>query len=665
VKIAHIPPTIPIRHSAEASALADQFRRMPGGWESRLALDTETTGLSITNDFPLYWSLSDGIDRWCLDATLLLDGTFDDIFEDPERVWVFANAKYDMHMLANYACPLLRGQKYDIVGMSASINENGLHGLKAQSKRELGIPMADFKSVIKVRRNSDIPFLLMNPENYEVVSDYASLDAYVTWLLSEKHQKEMVNIDYGGGLSAWDYFKAIEVPFTDCLWRIERRGMLVDRDAVESLRPEFEEMREYARAQVYRSAGRPLNINSGAQMSAIFFDEMNLKPLKYTNGGAPSLNKEVLKAYAKSGVRLAQHVLDFRQFDKYLGTYINGFFSDEMLSFDGRVHTTFNQFKTATGRLSSSDPNMQTLPSKDHQGSRLRSVFVPPEGYRLGVWDYSTLEMRVMANMSKDRVMVEAIRDGLDLHCLTASQMMGVGYESAVAAKIADDIGIDDSRAITKKLASKTGVTESHAARIVSQLDEKSVLSLVRARTAAKTIGFGVLYGAGPKSISEQLGITSGDAKSKIEEWFSTFPAVRRYIEDAHEAVLQAPHTVRTITGRYRHLPEAASPRHGSRSAAQRQAVNTPIQGSAGDLVKLAMLKIDQDPTLGGESLDGGDLGVRMVLQVHDELIFEVPDECSADAEPLIVNHMQNPGITLNVPLDVEGGYGANWKEAK
>lgn len=665
MRISYIPPTIPIRQPSEASALADRLRRMPAGWETRLALDTETTGLSIVNDFPLYWSLSDGESRWCLDATLLLDGAFDDIFEDPDRVWVFANAKYDLHMLANYSVPLLRGRKYDIVGMSTSINENGMHGLKAQSKRELGIQMADFKSVIKVRRNADIPFLLMDPNNYEVVSDYASLDAYVTWLLSEKHYKEMQNIDYGGGLSAWDYFNVIEVPFTDCLWRIERRGMLVDRDAVERLRPEFEEMREYARAQVYRAAGKPLNINSGAQMSAIFFDEMKLKPLKYTSGGAPSLNKEVLKAYAKSGIKLAQHVLDFRQFDKYLGTYINGFFSDEMLAFDGRVHTTFNQFKTATGRLSSSDPNMQTLPSKDQEGSRLRSVFVPPDGYRLGVWDYSTLEMRVMANMSRDRVMVDAITKGLDLHCLTASQMMGVGYESAVAAKIADDIGLEDTLGVTKKLVSKTGISEDHAARIVSQLDEGVVTSLIRARTAAKTIGFGVLYGAGPKSISEQLGITSTDAKSKIEEWFGTFPGVRRYIENAHQAVLEPPHTVRTITGRYRHLPEAASPRHGSRSAAQRQAVNTPIQGSAGDLVKLAMLKIDQDLVLGGASLDGGELGVRMVLQVHDELIFEVPEECSADAEPLIVKHMQNPGVTLNVPLDVEGGYGANWKEAK
>jgi len=664
VKINHLPPTISILDSASAQNLMVELMQRPVGWETRLALDTETTGLSIMNDFPLFWSLSDGKRRWCLDASLLLEGIFDPLFRDPERMWVFANAKYDLHMLANYHVPYLKGRKYDIIGMSTSIDENGQHGLKTQAKKFLNINMTDFKDVIKVRKNSDIPFLLLDPNNYEVVSDYASLDAYATWLLSEKHYKEMINIDYGGGLNAWDYFNMIEVPYTDCLWRVERRGILVDQNVTAQLRPEFENARDDLQKEIFSLVGKPFNINSAPQLSEIFFDQLKLKPISYTNGGGRSLAADVLKKYAKSGVKLAQLVLDFRMYDKLISNYIEGH-CGKFLALDGRVHANFNQFGTATGRLSSSGPNMQTIPSKKAQGSRLRNAFVAPDGFRLGVWDYSTLEMRVMAHMSNDIVMCDAIQKGLDLHCLTASQMLGVQYEHAVAAKIIDDLGFDDEIGAIKKLSKKVDIDEKDAEKIVTKMTKKDVTSLIGARSAAKTIGFGVLYGAGPRSISEQLDVSVDMAKKRIGEWFDTFPGVKHYIERAHHDVLQEPHVVRTISGRYRHLPEAASSKRFLQSSAQRKAVNTPIQGSAGDLVKFAMLAIDQDPVLGGDRLNGGELGVRMVLQVHDELIFEVPEEHADEAAPLIVNRMQYPGIEMKVPLVVEGGYGDNWKEAK
>lgn len=664
MKINHIPPTVSIQDSLSAQGLLAELMNRPVGWESRLALDTETTGLSIMNDFPLFWSLSDGVDRWCLDASLLLEGIFDPLFRDPERMWVFANAKYDLHMLANYHVPLLKGRKYDIIGMSTLIDENGPQGLKTQAKKFLNINMTEFKEVLKVRKHSDIPFLLMNPDNYTLVSDYASLDAYATWLLSELHYKELMGIDYGGGLNAWDYFNMIEVPYTDCLWRVERRGILVDQDVTALLRPEFSNSRDDLQKEIFSLVGKPFNINSAPQLSDIFFDQMNLKPISYTNGGGRSLAADVLKKYAKSGVKLAQLVLDFRMYDKLISNYIEGHCGKHLAS-DGRVHANFNQFGTATGRLSSSGPNMQTIPSKKAQGSRLRNAFIAPEGFRLGVWDYSTLEMRVMAHMSNDVVMCDAIKKGLDLHCLTASQMLGVQYERAVAAKVVDDLGFKDEAGVVKKLAKKVSISEETASDIVASLTKKDVTNLIGARSAAKTIGFGVLYGAGPRSISEQLDVSVDMAKKRIEEWFDTFPGVKHYIDRAHHDVLQSPHVVRTISGRYRHLPEAASPRRFLRGSAQRKAVNTPIQGSAGDLVKFAMLAIDQDPVLGGSKLNGGALGVRMVLQVHDELIFEVPEETAEEAANLIVERMQNPGINMKVPLAVEGGYGKNWKEAK
>jgi DNA polymerase I len=663
--ITHIPPTICVRDSITAGYLAIELESRPKGWVGRLALDTETTGLSITEDFPLYWSLSDGVRRWCIDAELLLEGTFDRLFCDQDRYWVFANPKYDLHMLANYNTPIPRGRKYDVIGMSLFVEDNGLHGLKAQAKRDLGIHMADFKEVVKFRRNADMPFELLNPNNYAVVSDYASLDAYVTWLLSELHAEKLENIHYGGGLTAWDYYNDIEIPYTDCLYRVERRGILVDSGVVEELRPEFDEKRRNLQADIFTIAGKPFNIQSDKQLAGVFFDTLKLKPVKYTDTGAPSLDKFALSEYVKAGVPLATKITEFREYDRLVNMYIDGH-CGKWLGSDNRVHTTLNQFRTATGRLSSGDPNMQAIPSRSSEGVRLREAFVAPKGYRLGVWDYSTLEMRVMAHMSSDRAMSDAISSGMDLHAFTASQMLGVTYEHVIAAKLADDLGLEDTLGLTKRLETKAKIDSARATKVVRDLTPESVNKLLKARSVSKTIGFGVLFGAGPQKVSSQIKSSVDEAKEKMAQWFSTFPGVRRYIENAHAAILNNPHKTQTITGRFRHLPEAASPRRSQQAAAQRRAVNTPIQGSAGDLVKFAMLSIDVDPLLGNRAIDGGVYGVRMVLQVHDELIFEVPEEFSEPAAHLIKERMEDAGgINMNVPLEVAGGYGKNWREAK
>lgn len=657
-----LPEPITLDTREEAARLAHWLFNRPRGWETRLAIDTETTGLSITQDFPLFWSLSDGKSRWFLDAIYLTDKTFDALFSDPNQVWCLANAKYDLHMMANFSSPTLRGPIYDIVGMGNMLDENLPQGLKAQSKRELGIDMKDFRTVFSLRSAKDVPRALMDPANREALVRYASLDAFATWHISEKLAPRLRNLPFFGDYSAFDYYTEIETAYTQCLWRIERRGMHVDVNVVDNIRPAFEDIVQNAKRDIWKRAGRPININSNAQLAELLFDQVGLKPLKFTPSGAPSLDKAALETYSKQGVPIVDSILKYRKYTKYIGTYLDGHLSKHLTK-EHRIHSSLKQFGTVTGRLSSADPNMQNIPSNG-PGLRLREAFTAADGFSLGVWDYSTLEMRVMAHMSSDVEMIKAIHSGLDIHCFTAAQMMNVDYSQAVAAKLADDHGLDHAD-LADMLSAKTDIPVCDARATIQSMDEGDVHVLIKARKAAKAVGFGVMFGLGPTRLADQLNVTSGDAKQRIAEWFSAFPGVKRFIDKAHRNVLTYPHEVRTISGRYRRLNDGGSPKRGLQAAAQRRAVNTPIQGSAGDIVKFAMLRIDQDPLLGGSRLEGGELGVRMTMQVHDELICEVPHGYEDLSESLIMNHMSNPGFDIKVPLAVEGGFGKNWRTAK
>lgn len=654
-------PTI-VDDRAAAVSLAHWLANRPKGWDYRLAIDTETTGLSIIQDFPMFWSLSDGESRWFLDALYLAEGMFDSLFYDTEQVWVLANAKFDMHMLANFSSPTLHGEIYDIIGMGNMLDENLPQGLKSQSKRELGIDMKEFKDVFNLRSHKHVPRALMDPNNRDTLVRYATLDAYATWHVSEKLQPRLEQLPFFTDYSAWDYYREIECAYTKCLWRIERRGMQVDTSIVSNLRPEFEGMVEDAKREVWRTAGRPINIDSTPQLRELLFDQIGLKPVKETASGAPSLDAASLNIYAKQGVEIVNSILQYRKYSKYIGTYLDGHLSKHLTDAH-RVHSSLKQFGTVTGRLSSQEPNMQNIPSQG-PGLALREAFVAKRGFHLGVWDYSTLEMRVMAHMSKDVEMTKAIHHGLDIHCFTAAQMMGVDYSKAVAAKLADDMGLDHPD-LAATLAHKADIDEASARSTVSVMDEGDVHALIKARKAAKAVGFGVMFGLGPTRLADQLSLSTHEARERIDEWFGAFPGVKRFIDDSHYGILRAPHEVRTISGRYRRLNDGGSANRGLQAAAQRRAVNTPIQGSAGDIVKFAMLRIDQDPLLGGDCLEGGEFGVQMVMQVHDELICEVPDGFAEVSEELIVHHMSNPGFNMAVPLVVEGGYGKNWKEAK
>lgn len=672
-----LPPPIIVTDPYEFDQLMVELASRESGWRTRLALDTETTGLSISKDIPLFWSMSDGKERWLFSLELIMSPSFHSLYTDSCRVWVMHNAKYDMHMLANVAVPEMRGKVADTLVMGFMVDENrkirGELDLKSQARDFLGIPMKPFSEVFNVRSESEVIHRLINAP-LDLVARYATLDAYATWHLSEVHAQEMKKLDtseYGVTENLFEYFTKIEMPFTKCLWRMERRGFCINTQHLLDMKGPMEiRMRELDR-KIKQIAGYPINIRSVKQLQHFFFGDqkdggMGLEPVAYTDSSKPSTDIETLEILAKRGIEAAVLLAEYRKLDKLVGTYLEGL--QEHIGEDSRIHCTLQQTGTVTGRLSSQNPNLQNIPRKGDAGKEIRKAFMCSEGYALGVWDYGQIEMRVMAHMSRDKHMCGAISDGLDLHCFTASKMQGVSYEEAMGAKILSDVGEIEGAAT--KLAKKVNIDKEHALAIVEDLnvDRKRMQSLLDARDASKAIGFGIMYGQGPKALSETLGITISEAKKKISEWFNTFPNVRKYIDKVQYDLIADPqHCVRTLTGRYRRLTQITSSNQGIRAKAERDSINAPIQGSAADITKMAMLAIDRDPLLGGDCLEGGELGVRMLLQVHDELIVEAPnnEEILCKINQLVMKKMENPGLDLLVPLTAEGGFAPNWAEAK
>jgi DNA polymerase-1 len=677
MKFVSLPPPCVVNDQVEFDNLMINLKKRGGGWAERLALDTETTGLSITSDIPLFWSMSDGKDRWLFSLELIMSPSFHGLYSDEKIVWVMHNAKYDMHMLANVACPELRGSVADTLVMGHLLDENrqtrGELDLKSQSKDFLGIPMKPFSQVFNVKHESEVIHRLISAP-LDLVAKYATLDAYATWHLSETHAQSLMALDtseYGLFDNLFEYFTHVEMPFTKCLWRMERRGFCIDSELLMRQKVPMKVRIEEIDREIKRKAGWPVNTRSPKQLQKLFFGSkaeggLNLKPIRYTDSDAPSTDEETLEILAKKGIEIASLLLEYRKLDKLVGTYLEGL--QEHIHTDGKIHGSLLQVGTVTGRLSSRSPNLQNIPRKSDAGKEIRKAFVASSGYALGVWDYGQIEMRVMAHMSKDRFMCDAISNGLDLHCFTASRMQNVSYEEALGAKILSDVG--NTEEATAKLVKKTGIPHYDASVIVSKLHDTPnlVKMLLEARDASKAIGFGIMYGQGPRALSETLGCTIDEAKTKIDDWFRTFPNVKTYIDDVRYNLENDPqHSVRTVIGRFRRLMSITSSNKAIKAKAERDAVNAPIQGSAADITKMAMLAIDRDPLLGGDCLDGGELGVRMLLQVHDELIVEAPNDedilCKIDK--MVMAHMQNPGLRLLVPLTAEGGFAMNWNEAK
>ena len=654
----------------------------PSGWEGLVAIDTETTGIDSIRDMPVFGSASDGKRRFLFDVQTMLDSRWDDLFLDDSREWAFANAKFDMHMLYNVGMHEIRGVVHDVIVMCALLDENRKEknalNLKSQSLDYLGIPMTPFKEFFGINAKEEETGKKLLSCPIDKVAAYATLDAYATHALAYQHRPNLEEYSIKsivGYKNLWDYYIDLEVPITKALWRMERRGFCLDLDVLQSVEEPIVERRRDALEELIRLAKFPINPRSTAQISKVLFGDkkdggLQLKPIKFSDKPPykPSTDDYVLTHFAKKGVNFCKVLQKYRATDKLDSTYIKAL-NKKRVPRSGRVHCSFNQTGTVTGRFSCSKPNLQNIPSRDPLARRIRNAFVADSHCKLIVADYSQMEMCVMAHYSQDEYMLEAINSGLDLHAYTASRMLNFPYEHIIAAKILNDLDWD-IRSSVEATASKLKIKHKDAQILVDEISPEYAGDLLISRSNAKAIGFGMIYGMGPGKLSDDLNISMKEAKDLIKAWFEAFPKVRVYMDDMKRAAeYREDHTVFTLFGRPRRLHSILSDNKGKAAKAGRDAINAPIQGSASCIVKLAMKLIDQDPVLGGDCLEGGSAGCGMLLQIHDELVLELDTTHKTEQEvQCIVDRMKKimrECVELAVPLKTSGGIALSWGEAK
>jgi DNA polymerase-1 len=433
-------------------------------------------------------------------------------------------------------------------------------------------------------------------------AEYACEDADVALRLHERFAPELER------LHLEPLFREIEMPLVRVLAEMEWNGIRIDEAFFEQMGGVMRGQLRDLEAAIHAAAGQEFNIGSTPQLREILFGKLGLPVVKRTKTGA-STDVDVLQALAAQGHELPQLLMQYRQIEKLRGTYVETL-PRAVNPETGRIHTSFNQTVAATGRLASSDPNLQNIPIRTEMGAEIRRGFIPAEGMRFVAADYSQIELRILAHYSGDEAFVEAFRAGEDIHRQTAALIFGVPVSS-----------------VSKEM-----------------------------RDRAKTVNFAVIYGIGPFALGNQLGMKSAEAKEFIDQYFQRFPGVRRYLDEQMEKARQTGY-VETLTGRRRYIPEINARNFNVRSFGERAATNAPIQGTAADLIKIAMIRIQQD-------LDARTDGTKMLLQVHDELLFEVPAANVPEVQALVRDRMESAAV-LDVPLRVEGGVGTNWLEAK
>jgi len=624
-----------------------------------VAIDTETTGLVVWRDLPLYFSLAWQNRRATLHRSLL--PYFKPMFDHPERRWVLANAKYDNHILANEGYPL-EGLLVDTQVAHALLYEEQPHGLKEMAGSLLGWKWLDFQDTFGRINKMQSPAQLIaraEYENFPLLIEYAANDAWGTKNVHNVLQKQLLEArthslfnnmpPYINTLH--DLFWKVEVPYTKVLWKNERNGILIDLPLLEQAKPVAEAEIKQHEKNLAQLAGTPhFNPNSTPQLKAFFFDVCQVKPTKMTKGGksgkvSPSVDASFLEHYAELNLTgaepnfqgesrakaMAQALVKYRDVSKLYGTYIVGLSSK--VDPTGRIHTRFNQDVARTGRLSSADPNLQNIPNPENDSWKIRRAFIAPPGYKLIVADYRQLEMRLLACAAMEKDMVDIFLRGWDIHMGNASLMYGIPYEEIYAAK------------------KKSG-------DLFAKMLPARIAQCVQVRSDAKAIGFGLNYGMREAKLAATLGCTVEEAIKKIEQYKATYPAVTHFYEEAIRETELTGYAF-TILGRRRNVPEIRSPRRMERMKAERISVNTQIQGSAADVVKMAQIVLDK---LGMDRR----FDCRSNLQVHDELVHTCPELYVPECKSLIIEFMEHPfHIDLAVPLEVDCGVHQTWFDAK
>ena len=574
--------------------------------QKEFCFDTETTGLDANEAelVGLSFSYKSGeafyvpVPASRKEAQEVVE-SFRAVFENGQIGKIGQNLKYDLMVLMNYGVEV-KGFLYDTMLSHYLLEPDAKHGMDVLAERYLNYQTVKIEELIgKKGKNQGN----MRDVELSKVVDYASEDADVTWRLAEIFRPQMKE----NNLDA--LYREIEEPLVRVLARMENHGVKIDTGELKELSQRFGDLSLVKEQQIYELAGETFNIGSPKQLGEILFGKMKLvdKPKK-TASGQYATGEEILSKLAGKH-EICQLILDYRGLQKLKSTYVDAL--PKLISpKDGRVHTSYNQAVAATGRLSSTNPNLQNIPIRTEEGRQIRKAFVPTdENHRILAVDYSQVELRIMAAFAQDASMIEAFREGKDIHAITASRIFKIPLE-----EVTPDM-----------------------------------------RRKAKTANFGIIYGISAFGLSQRLNIPRKEAASIIDSYFEEFPAVKRYMDQVIHSARENEY-VETFSGRRRYLRDINSRNATMRGFAERNAINAPIQGSAADIIKKAMIEID-------EWMRREKLKSKMILQVHDELVFDVPTDELELMQTEIPKRMA-AAANLEVPLSAEAGVGKNWLEA-
>jgi DNA polymerase-1 len=590
-----------VQTETEITALLAEFKK-----HKHFCFDTETTsldvlvaeivGLSVAFKSGEAWYVPFSDNRE--EAQILLN-RFKPWFENESIEKTGQNIKYDLAILKNYGVEL-KGKLFDTMLAHYLLEPDQKHGMDILAEKYLGYKTVSITELIGKKGKDQLNFRSVP---VEMATEYAAEDADITFQLGETFRPMLKKEETVSVL------EDIEMPLVPVLARMEHEGVAIDKSALNELSVLLESQAREVEKEIYELAGVKFNIASPKQLGEILFDNLKLDPkAKKTKTGQYQTGEEVLSLMSHLHA-LPQKVLDFRQIQKLKSTYVDAL---PLLihPLTGRVHTSFNQAVAATGRLSSNNPNLQNIPIRTEKGKEIRKAFVPRDSnHVLLSCDYSQIELRIIASISKDPGMIDAFNQGVDIHTATAAKVWNVPLDA-----------VDSDM-----------------------------------RRKAKTVNFGIIYGISAFGLSQRVGISRGEAKEIIDNYFAQFPGIKTYMDQTINFCRETGF-VKTLAGRRRYIRDITSNNRTVVGFAERNAINAPIQGSAADMIKLAMIEVDK-------KLSSIKCNTKMILQVHDELLFDVPKEELEMVTPIIVKAMES-AMVLDVPVVVEAGSGGNWLEA-
>ena len=520
------------------------------------------------------------------------------LLENPDKTIIGQNLKYDISVMARHGVSI-KAKIIDTMLESYVLNSvASRHNMDDLALKYLGLSTVHFEDIA----GKGTKQLTFNQVELDKAGHYAAEDADITFRL---HQALWPRLQAESRLAS--VYEDIEIPLVPILSDVELGGVLLDEEQLKLQSRELEKRLHELEQEAYGLAGEEFNLGSPKQLQQIFFEKLGLPVIKKTPKGQPSTAEPVLQELALD-YPLPKVIMEYRGLSKLKSTYTDQL-PKQIAQSTGRIHTSYHQAVTATGRLSSSNPNLQNIPIRTHEGRRVRRAFIAPDGYKIMAADYSQIELRIMAHLSQDKGLIHAFKNGLDIHKATAAEVFG---------------------------GAVSDVSDDH-------------------RRSAKAINFGLIYGMSAFGLSRQLNISRGAAQDYIDLYFSRYPGVKDYMERTRALAAEQGY-VETIFGRRLYLPEIRASNFQRRQAAERTAINAPMQGTAADIIKKAMINVHG-------WLASANLNTRMTMQVHDELVLEVPEENIQEVASG-VEKLMSSAVELCIPLVVETGVGDNWDEA-